>query len=81
MIGATNRPDVLDPAVTRPGRLDQLIYIPMPDLKSRVSIFGANLRNSPIAPDVNLELLAKDRAELDLLMTFGKRSGWTIDEA
>merc|ERR1719326_452332 len=59
MIGATNRPDVLDPAVTRPGRLDQLIYIPMPDLKSRASIFRANLRNSPIAPDVDLELLAK----------------------
>ena len=59
LIGATNRPDVLDPAVTRPGRLDQLIYIPMPDLKSRLSIFRANLRNSPIAPDVSLEILAK----------------------
>ena len=52
VIGATNRPDVLDPAVIRPGRLDQLIYIPLPDLKSRVSIFHAALRKAPVAPDV-----------------------------
>ena len=44
VIGATNRPDILDNAITRPGRLDQLIYIPLPDLDSRVSIFNANLR-------------------------------------
>merc|ERR1711988_220857 len=41
VIGATNRPEVLDPAVIRPGRLDQLIYIPLPDLKSREAIFKA----------------------------------------
>jgi len=39
VIGATNRPDILDPAIMRPGRLDQLIYIPMPDYGSRLSIF------------------------------------------
>lgn len=44
VIGATNRPDILDNAITRPGRLDQLIYIPLPDLDSRISIFEANLR-------------------------------------
>lgn len=44
VIGATNRPDILDNAITRPGRLDQLIYIPLPDLDSRISIFRANLR-------------------------------------
>ncbi len=44
VIGATNRPDILDNAITRPGRLDQLIYIPLPDLDSRISIFKANLR-------------------------------------
>lgn len=44
VIGATNRPDILDNAITRPGRLDQLIYIPLPDLGSRISIFQANLR-------------------------------------
>jgi transitional endoplasmic reticulum ATPase len=59
VIGATNRPDILDNAVTRPGRLDQLIYIPLPDYGSRLSIFKANLRKSPVAPDVDLELLAR----------------------
>jgi len=59
VIGATNRPDILDTAITRPGRLDQLIYIPLPDYESRVSIFKANLRKSPIAPDISFEVLAK----------------------
>jgi len=58
VIGATNRPDILDNAVTRPGRLDQLIYIPLPDYKSRVSIFRANLRKSPVEPAVDIEQLA-----------------------
>lgn len=59
VIGATNRPDILDNAVTRPGRLDQLIYIPLPDYGSRLSIFKANLRKSPVAADVDLEALAR----------------------
>eukprot|EP00621_Florenciella_sp_RCC1693_P006841 CAMPEP_0182532736 /NCGR_PEP_ID=MMETSP1323-20130603/12259_1 /TAXON_ID=236787 /ORGANISM="Florenciella parvula, Strain RCC1693" /LENGTH=255 /DNA_ID=CAMNT_0024742525 /DNA_START=1 /DNA_END=768 /DNA_ORIENTATION=- len=59
VIGATNRPDILDSAVTRPGRLDQLIYIPLPDLKSRMSIFKACLRKSPLSKDVDLEAMAK----------------------
>jgi len=59
VIGATNRPDILDPAVTRPGRLDQLIYIPLPDLKSRVSIFSACLRKSPLSKEVDLNEMAK----------------------
>jgi len=59
IIGATNRPDIIDPALMRPGRLDQLIYIPLPDFDSRVQIFKANLRKSPIAPDVKFETLAK----------------------
>ena len=58
IIGATNRPDILDPGIMRPGRLDQLIYIPLPDLESRVSIFKANLRKSPIGEDVNIRQLA-----------------------
>jgi transitional endoplasmic reticulum ATPase len=60
VIGATNRPDILDGAIMRPGRLDQLIYIPLPDKESRHSIFKANLRKSPVAPDVDLELLAEN---------------------
>eukprot|EP00929_Paragymnodinium_shiwhaense_P090661 TRINITY_DN50813_c0_g2_i1.p1 TRINITY_DN50813_c0_g2~~TRINITY_DN50813_c0_g2_i1.p1 ORF type:complete len:507 (-),score=122.17 TRINITY_DN50813_c0_g2_i1:401-1693(-) len=58
VIGATNRPDILDPAIMRPGRLDQLIFIPMPDLAARVSILKANLRKSPLAKDVDLNFLA-----------------------
>merc|ERR1712176_1559885 len=58
IIGATNRPDILDPGIMRPGRLDQLIYIPLPDKDSRISIFKANLRKSPVSDDVNMELLA-----------------------
>jgi len=59
VIGATNRPDVLDPAVIRPGRLDQLIYIPLPDLKSRVAIFKAALRKAPVDPAVDFDVLAR----------------------
>jgi len=58
VIGATNRPDILDPGIMRPGRLDQLIYIPLPDRDSRISIFKANLRKSPIADDITFEQLA-----------------------
>lgn len=59
IIGATNRPDIIDPAILRPGRLDQLIYIPLPDDKSRIQILKANLRKSPIAKDIDLNFLAK----------------------
>ena len=59
IIGATNRPDIIDSALMRPGRLDQLIYIPLPDEKSRLSIFKANLRKSPLAPDVDIQTLSK----------------------
>ncbi|KAK4479349.1 hypothetical protein RD792_014861 [Penstemon davidsonii] len=59
IIGATNRPDIIDPALLRPGRLDQLIYIPLPDESSRLQIFKACLRKSPIAKEVDLAALAK----------------------
>jgi len=58
IIGATNRPDIIDPALLRPGRLDQLIYIPLPDRSSRLQIFKACLRKSPISKDVDLAALA-----------------------
>ncbi len=58
-IGATNRPDILDPAITRPGRLDQLIYIPLPDLKSRISIIKAVLKKTPCAKNVSFDYLAQ----------------------
>lgn len=53
-IGATNRPEILDEAIIRPGRLDQLIYIPLPDEPSRLGVFKANCRKMPISPDVTL---------------------------
>uniref|UniRef100_UPI00358F4AA0 transitional endoplasmic reticulum ATPase-like n=1 Tax=Myxine glutinosa TaxID=7769 RepID=UPI00358F4AA0 len=59
IIGATNRPDIIDPAILRPGRLDQLIYIPLPDEKSREAILTANLRKTPVSRDVDLQYLAK----------------------
>merc|ERR1719487_1413153 len=59
IIGATNRPDIIDPAVLRPGRLDQLIYIPLPDEGSRVNILKAVTRKSPVADDVDLMYLAR----------------------
>merc|ERR1711957_1071326 len=46
IVGATNRPDILDPAITRPGRLDQLVYIPLPDQPARISIINATLRKA-----------------------------------
>jgi transitional endoplasmic reticulum ATPase len=60
IIGATNRPDTIDSALLRPGRLDQLIYIPLPDEAGRVSILKAALKRSPIAEDVDLTFLAKN---------------------
>jgi len=59
IIGATNRPDIIDPALMRPGRLDQLVYIPLPDEGSRKQIFKAALRKSPVALDVDLEHLSR----------------------
>lgn len=58
IIGATNRPDILDPGIMRPGRLDQLIYIPLPDRESRISIFKANLRKSPVDDGMSITQLA-----------------------
>merc|ERR1712224_547540 len=59
IIGATNRPDIIDPAVLRPGRLDQLIYVPLPDEGSRTNILKSVLRKSPISPEVDLQSLAR----------------------
>jgi transitional endoplasmic reticulum ATPase len=58
IIGATNRPDIIDPALMRPGRLDQLIYIPMPDYESRLSVLKAVLRNTPMSKDVDIAYVA-----------------------
>lgn len=58
VIGATNRPEQLDNALCRPGRLDTLVYVPLPDEESRLSILKAQLRKTPVAPDVDLKYIA-----------------------
>lgn len=59
VIAATNRPDMLDPALLRPGRFDKLLYVPPPDLEARKEILRIHTRKKPLADDVNLDDLAK----------------------
>ncbi len=59
VIAATNRPDVLDPALLRPGRFDRQVVIDIPDLKGREEIIAVHSKNKPLADDVNVEVLAK----------------------
>ncbi|GJC95676.1 AAA family ATPase [Colletotrichum higginsianum] len=58
VIGATNRPEQLDPALCRPGRLDSLIYVPLPDQAARAGILKAQLRKTPVAGDVDIDFIA-----------------------
>ena len=59
MIGATNRPDILDPALLRPGRFDRQIVVPLPDLDERLPILKVHCKNKQVEPDVDLELVAR----------------------
>jgi cell division protease FtsH len=59
IIAATNRPDILDPALMRPGRFDRQVYVGAPDLKGREEILKVHSRGKPLAPDVNLHEIAK----------------------
>jgi transitional endoplasmic reticulum ATPase len=58
VIAATNRPDIIDPALLRPGRFDRLLYVPPPDKDSRLQIIKIHTRKKPLADDVNIEQLA-----------------------
>jgi transitional endoplasmic reticulum ATPase len=58
MLGATNRPDMLDPAILRPGRFDEIVEISLPDEQSRSQIFDVHLRNKPLAPGISIASLA-----------------------
>lgn len=60
VIGATSRPDLLDPALLRPGRLDKCLYCPIPTLEERIEIITSLSRNIPMADDVNLPLIVHD---------------------
>ncbi|MCD6370156.1 MAG: AAA family ATPase, partial [Thermoplasmata archaeon] len=59
VIAATNRPDIVDPALLRPGRIDRIVYIPPPDKEARMKILKVHTRKMPLADDVNLEDIAK----------------------
>ncbi len=59
LIAATNRPDVLDPALLRPGRFDRRVVVPRPDVKGREGILRVHARRVPISDDVNIELIAR----------------------
>ena len=59
IVAATNRPDVLDPALLRPGRFDRRVILDRPDIRGREGILGIHVRGKPLAPDVNLKKLAQ----------------------
>jgi len=59
VVAATNRPDVLDPALLRPGRFDRQVVVPLPDIRGREQILMVHMRKVPVAPDVKADILAR----------------------
>ena len=59
VIGATNRADILDPAVLRPGRFDAIVFVPPPDKQARFEIFKVHTKDMPLNEDVNLNILSE----------------------
>ena len=59
VIAATNRPDVLDPALMRPGRFDRQVVVPLPDIRGREQILNVHMRKVPVAPDVRADIIAR----------------------
>ncbi len=59
VIAATNRPDVLDPALMRPGRFDRQVVVPLPDIRGREQILNVHMRKVPLAPDVKADIIAR----------------------
>jgi cell division protease FtsH len=73
LIAATNRPDVLDPALMRPGRFDRRVVVPRPDLKGRLGILKVHTKKVPVSPDVDLNTIARGTpgfsgADLEILV-------------
>jgi transitional endoplasmic reticulum ATPase len=62
VLGATNRPELVDPALLRPGRLERLVYVPPPDADARAAVLRSTARNTPLAEDVDLATVATDLA-------------------
>ncbi|KAF9298584.1 hypothetical protein BGZ74_009310 [Mortierella antarctica] len=61
VIAATNRPDIIDPAMLRPGRLDKLLYVQLPTKEERLDILNTLSRKTPLGPDVNMQMVAFDK--------------------
>ena len=59
VIAATNRPDILDPALLRPGRFDRQVYVQLPDIRGREQILVVHMRKAPVGPDVRADILAR----------------------
>ena len=57
VIAATNRPDIIDPALIRPGRIDRMVYVPLPDSKGREEIFQIQFRSMPVTTDLDIPTL------------------------
>ncbi|MCP1713037.1 cell division protease FtsH [Kerstersia gyiorum] len=89
VIAATNRPDVLDPALTRPGRFDRQVVVPLPDVRGRDQILKVHMRKVPMAPNVDAHVLARgtpgfsgaDLANLvnEAALFAARRNGRTVD--
>src|SRR5438128_9296768 len=62
VIGASNRPDMIDPAILRPGRFDRLIFVPAPDHATRLQILKIHTRNMPLAKDVDVDQITSQAA-------------------
>ncbi len=58
LVGTTNKPEMIDPALLRPGRFDKIIYVPPPDIQERVAILKVHLAGRPLAPDIDLKTIA-----------------------
>ena len=61
IIAATNRPDIIDPAMLRPGRLDKLLYVPLPDFENRCAILDTITKNLKLDMDIDFEKIYKDK--------------------
>ncbi|HMR69086.1 MAG TPA: ATP-dependent zinc metalloprotease FtsH [Rubrivivax sp.] len=59
VMAATNRPDILDPALLRPGRFDRQVYVTLPDVRGREQILGVHMRKVPVGPDIRADILAR----------------------
>ena len=76
VLAATNRPDVIDSALLRPGRIDRILYVGLPDLQSRIGIFQVHTRKISIAKDVNVEELAIQVPYSEIHLTLDRGIFW-----